>query len=229
MTPTVDKLFRLLEGNSLTRQNADRCARIFYDVAKVIYERQKRLNKSQLKMKEIAAALVLVEFHHRNAFRFEASGKLAENFGPCPEDKALRYFEQCVIGDVIDQYGRKIVVDEAGIRSLYKDRQTGAHVVSSENYEEVRGKRLPWIRHVLGNSKAIYVVEELVKAKFRRTYLYAAIPSIPLKPKPSISYYLVVVVEDNNRNLKVKTAYDIADYNRFLHAIEKSKPFEKIS
>lgn len=222
-------MMKLLSGDLLSKGNADRCVRILYDAAKIIYERQQRLRKSQLKMKEIASALVLVEFHHSNAYRFKAEAELAENFGDCPEAKALDYYEHRVMGEVLDAFGRKIVIDEAGMKSLYKERGVGngKHVIATENYEQFRGKRLPWIRHVLQNSRAVYVAEEVVQGKFRRTYLYTAIPSIPLEPKPQISYYLVVVREDKNKNLRFITAYDVFNYNRFLRYIEPNKPFRR--
>jgi hypothetical protein len=92
----------------LTKPNSERCARIFYDAAKVIYCRQKDLNKTQLKMKEIASALALVETFHSNAFRFDATGPLAENFGDCPQEKALEYYEKKVMGEEVDCYDRRI-------------------------------------------------------------------------------------------------------------------------
>lgn len=145
----------MLESGLLSKANADRTARILYDALKIVYERQKRLNKPQLKMKEIACALVLAEHVHSCAYRFEAAGELAENFGECPESKALDYYETRVIGEVTDAYGRRVRIDEDAMKSLYKEKESGRHIVESGNYEEVRGKRLPWIRHVLRNSRGL--------------------------------------------------------------------------
>lgn len=65
----LSKLFELLsDEHLLTKLNAQRVSRIFYDAANVIYYRQKLWEKTQLKMKEIAGALVLVESFHSNAF-----------------------------------------------------------------------------------------------------------------------------------------------------------------
>jgi hypothetical protein len=215
----------LSERSLLTRQNAERVSRILYDAAKVIYYRQKLWDKSQLKMKEIAGALVLVESFHSNAFRFEAIGALAENFGECPEERALDYYEKKVIGQIEDVCGRKIKIDEDGIASLYKEKGTGKHVVASGNYEEVRGKRLPWIRHVLTNSRGIFEKDESVYGVFRRTFLYTAIVSIPLEPKPQVSYYIVVVREGGNKELRLVTAYNMFGLNKFWKAVATSRPY----
>jgi hypothetical protein len=221
----IKRLNELLSDPRLTRPNAERTARIFYDAAKIILCRQKELNKPSLKMKEISAALVLVESFHSSAFRFDAIGELAENFGHCPLDKALDYYEKRVMGEEIDHYGRKIRLDEDGIRSLYKDKVTGKHVVSDENYEEVRGKRLPWIRHVLKNSRGVFEKEETIHGQFRRIFLYTAVVSIPLDPKPQVSYYVVVVHEGGNKELKLVTAYSMFNINRFLKVIAVARPW----
>ncbi len=221
---TSKKLFVLLESGVLEKGNHERCVRIFYDVAKIVHYRQVRLNKPQLKMKEIASALTLVEFYHSSTFRFEASGELARNFGQCPEGQAVKYFEHSVMGAVTDAFGRKVAIEESGLRSLYKEQYTGKHLIAPENYEPVRGKRLPWIRHVIEKAKSVYRVDEIVHGKFRRTFLYTAISSIPLTPKPDIAYFMVVVSEDPNGNLRFVTAYHIPSHNRFLSRIEPGTP-----
>ena len=93
----------------------------------------------------------------------------------------------------------------AGLRSLYKETGTGKHVVALQNYEEVRGKRLPWVRHVLEKSRSVFRVDENVGGVFRRTFLYTAISSIPLRGKaPQKAYFMVVVSEDGNRNFEIR-------------------------
>ena len=132
------KLKRLMES-VLSPKNAERLTRVFYDAAKIVYERQKRLNKPQLKMKEVSSALVLAETLYSQAFHFEATGVLAENFGQFSETSALDYYEKKVMGSVQDKHGRTITIDEDGMKSLYKEPATGKHHVASENYEEGRG------------------------------------------------------------------------------------------
>jgi hypothetical protein len=223
-TPRINHLVDLLSSGIMSRDNTERCIRICYDAAKIIHLRQERLHKSQLKIREITSALTLVHFHHTSAYRFNAVGCLAENFRECDESKALRYYGDRVMGTVADQFGRLVLIDEDGMKSLYKEPRSGRHVVASENYEESRGKRLPWIRHVIENSRSVYILEEKVSGRFRRSHIYTAIASIPLKPKPSVSYFIAVVAEDGNRKLKFLTAYAINSFNRFLKCIEPGSP-----
>jgi hypothetical protein len=225
----IRQLRKLLESGLLSRKNAERIARVFYDATKIVYERQKRLNKPELKMKEISSALVLAETLHSQAFRFEAKDALAENFGgEFSEASALEYFDRKVIGQVKDKYGRTIVIDEDAMKSLYKDPVSGKHVVATENYEQVRGKRLPWIRFTLANSEAIYSAEEFVGGSFRRTFLYTAIVSIPLDPKPQVSYYVVPVREGKNNNLRMVTAYSLFQRNKYLSMLSLSRMYVHI-
>ncbi len=221
----AEQLRRFLESELLSSKNTERIARVFYDAAKIVYERQKRLNKPQLKMKEVATALTLAETLHSQAFRFEATGVLGENFGAFSEADALAYYDSKVMGVAQDKHGRKIQIDEDGMKSLYKDHASGRHEVAPENYEEGRGKRLPWIRYTLENSHAIYVSEETVGGAFRRTYLYTATVSIPIVPKPQVSYYVVVIRELKNGELRLVTAYSMLKRNRFLSILSLCRPY----
>jgi hypothetical protein len=203
----------------LSRKNAERLTRVFCDAAKIVHQRQKCLNKDQLKMKEVSSALLLAESLHSQNFRFEATGELAENFGTFTEAQALEYYDEKVMGEVKDAWGRTVIIDEDGMKSLYKEAGSGKHVVAPENYEEGRGKRLPWIRYALRNSQAVYLSEETIHGAFRRTYLYTATVSIPLDPKPQVSYYVVVVREGKNSALRLVTAYSMFNRNKFLTVI----------
>lgn len=218
-----ESLHRLMQ-TILTPQNSERLHRIFYDAAKIVCRRQDRLDKPQLKMKEISSAIALADSLNSNLFRFEAVGQLAECFGGrlC-EEQALRYYEQRVMGEVTDRAGRKVVLDESGMRSLYKERGSGRHIVASENYEEVRGKRLPWIRHTIQNCDSIFI-QETVGKSFRRSFLYAGVASIPVSGKSQISYYVVIVREEKNKNYGFVTAYSMFGRNDFLRVIENSHP-----
>jgi len=128
------------------------------------------------------------------------------------------------MGTVTDQYGRNIQIDEDGLRSLYKEPGSGKHIVESENYEECRGKRLPWIRHVLQYSRSVYLSEATVNGKFRRSYIYTAVASIPVKSGFVGSYFVIVVLEDGNKRLRFLTAYAISSLNSFLKRIEPGRP-----
>jgi phage-Barnase-EndoU-ColicinE5/D-RelE like nuclease2 len=215
-----DALKKLLQPPFLSAKNSERLTRVFYDAAKIVYRKQERLNKPILKVKEVSGALVLAESLHSKMYRFDAVDKLAECFGTFDETAALEYFEKNVMGEVTDKRGRVIIIDEDAMKSLYKERSTGKHVAAVENYEEGRGKRLPWIRHTLVNSDAIYIHEENA-GYFRRSYLYIATVSTPLKGAPAkTSYYVVVVRETKNSEFKVITAYAMFKRNEFLKVIE---------
>jgi hypothetical protein len=217
----INELHTLLTSNNFSRQNAEKVARVCLDAARLVYERQKQLKKSELKAKEVSAALGLAETLQSGTYRFIAVGHLAELFGGhCDEARALAFYESDVIGSVLDIHGRKIEIDEDGMQSLYKDPDTGSHTVTPENYEEVRGKRLPWIRHTLQNSPAIYVVEELLgKSGVRRTFLYTATVTIKLHEGEQTSYYVVVVREGKNNLLRLVTAYSMFKRSGLLRAI----------
>lgn len=214
-------LERLLQVGLLSEKNSERLIRVFYDATKIVYERQKRLKKPQLKMKEISSALILAESLHSNLHHFEATGELAECFGTFSEETALEYYDKKVMGEVTDKFGRKILIDEDGLRSLYKEPETGKHIENPENYEEGRGKRLPWIRFALQNSESVYVSEEKIANSFRRSLIYASVVSIPLTPKDQTSYYVVVVRQEKGGENRFLTAYSIGKRNRFLCIIEK--------
>ena len=223
----IKELNNLLNSNIFSRQNAEKVARVCYDAAKLVYERQKQMHKAELKPKEISAALLLAETIHSAAFRFIAEGDLAQLFGECSEETAIEYFEKHVMGEVTDKYGRKLTIDEDGMKSLYKEPASGDHIIASCNYEEVRGKRLPWIRHTLKNSTAIYVVEETMgRSGIRRTFLYTATVSIRLQnQQEQTSYYVVVIRETKNQILRMVTAYSMFDRGSFLHAIALSRGY----
>ena len=215
---------KLQRPDMLSAKNANRLVRVFYDATKIVYERQKRLKRPELKMKEIASALLIAERINSSQFHFAATGTLAECFGSIDEGAALNYYQHKVMGEVTDKFGRKINIDEDGMRSLYKDPETGKHLVRSDNYEEVRGKRLPWIRHALMNSESDYISEETIAGSFRRSFLYTAVVSVPNTSDPQ--YYVVVVREHAGRldaEYSFLTAYTMLKRNRFLQIIEKCR------
>lgn len=215
------RLRALLESSLLSKKNGERLIRSFYDAAKIVYKRQKRLKKPELKPKEISSAMLLADSLQTHMFRFQAIGPLAECFGTLDEAAALRYYEAKVMGSVTDLRGRTVQIEETGMRSLYKDAESGAHVQETEHYEQGRGKRLPWIRHTLEHSTAVYVNEETVGKSFRRSFLYTATVSIPVNDKPSqTSYYVVVTREFDGGALRFVTAYSMLKRNKFLNVIE---------
>ena len=223
----IKELNALLTSSLFSRQNAEKVARVCYDASRLVYERQKRSGKSILKTKEVSNALLLAETLHASAFRFVALGPLIQLFGhDCSEQTAVQYFGERVMGEVVDKYGRKVIIDEDGMKSLYKDSTSGGHVVAPENYEEVRGKRLPWIRHTIENSDAVYVEEELIgRVGIRRKYFYTAIVTFLHKQKEFTSYYVVLVRKGKNQALKMVTAFSMFERDGFLHTIASSQRY----
>jgi hypothetical protein len=223
----LKELHALLASPLFSRQNAEKVARVCYDAARLVYERQKRSGKKDLKTKEVSNALLLAETLHAGAFRFVAAGALIQLFGKdCSEQTAIEYFDEHVMGEVSDRYGRKVIIDEDGMKSLYKDPASGGHVVARENYEEVRGKRLPWIRHTIENSDAVYVEEALLgRSGIRRQYFYTAIVTLRYKGQEQTSYYVVLVREGKNQILRMVTAFSMFERDGFLHAIAVSERY----
>jgi hypothetical protein len=222
----INDVHALLTSQIFSRQNAEKVDRVCYDASRLVYERQKQMKKTVLKTKEISAALLLAETLHASAFRFVAEGNVAY-LPHCDEAKALDYYQQHVMGIVNDKYGRSIVIDEDGMNSLYKDPSSTAHVVASANYEEGRGKRLPWIRHTLENSDAVYVEDEpLGRAGIRRKYFYTAIVTTRLQRQPDqTSYYVVLVREGKNQILRMVTAFSMFERDGYLHTIAMSSRY----
>ena len=123
-------------------------------------KRKKYKGLFRLKRQDISNAMTLVDFHLSNYEEKEVKDELAENFGRVLEADALKYFDYYVEGTVKNIYNREITIDEEAIRFMYKDSETQEHKICSENYEEIRAKRLPWIRETLQHTKEIYEMTE---------------------------------------------------------------------
>lgn len=207
---------------TLSRLNARKAVNLSEDLIKLIYYRQQRLTKTNLKERDIKNLVRILQFHIQNYFHKIVNTKLSVCFGKISEDEALSYYENYVMGNIVDIYERDVVIDERGMRSLYKSDK-GEHIVESKYYSINRAKRLPWIRYVIQNTKEIYKVEEYDGIK----YIYAAKISIPLVKegynKPS--YFVVILKRNKDRKLYFKTAYAVERYNRFLKIIECGEPY----
>lgn len=216
----VDRINGIL--SLLSEHNAYRGKSIIIDILKILYFKQKRLVKSNLKEKEIIRAIELVSFHCKNKFECLVKDRLTECFGNIEEGEALDYYEKNVMGEINDVFGRKIIIDEDGMRFLYKDK-SGEHVVDPQNFQMNRAKRLPWIRFVLSCSEETYEVENYIGL----TYLYVTKMTIPLKEKAynSSTYFIIVVKKGKDKKFYFKTAYGVDKYNRFLKIIEEGRPF----
>ena len=116
-----------------------------------------------------------------------------------------------------DVYGREIKIDEEGLSFLF-DHDRG---LDPSNYKDSRGKRLPWIRPTLKNSKAIYEVTEQAWT----TYFYTSVHSVPYKDKKIKNYFMIVVRKTSGKPLRLVTAYHFDKEHMFLKYLEPAHPF----
>ena len=218
-----------------TFENAQNICHIFYDVFKITYyalERKKTgLKKAPqgpvvLKRKEVTRLVKLIDYHHSQDKTYTADHELTQCFGPnFTESDALKFFDKYVEGDTSDKFGRPIHIDlEDGIKFMYKDYKTNRHEMKSEFYLPHRGKRLPWIRHTIHNSKNIYTRIDGAQ----REIMYICKYELPVYDKEGSKCYWVVIVK-KNKNDKIssynfRTAFPIFKYNRLLKRVERYQP-----
>ena len=237
---------KLLEvGKVHTFENAQTISHIFYDVFKLSYYALKRKKAGVtvqpgtsvvLGRKEVTKLVKLVDYHHTNDKTFTVGHELRQCFGVrFTEDDALKFFEEYVEGDTKDTVGRPIHIDlEDGIKFMYKNPLTNRHEIKSEYYQPHRGKRLPWIKHTLHNSRNIYT-----KIDGRdREIMYICKYDLPSYDGVSNRCYWAVIVKKNKKDkvspYNFRTAFPIFRYNLLLNRLERYRPivdepnFEKI-
>ena len=197
---------------------------IFYLASKLLLFRSEFTKKS-LKRKEICQAVDLVRKHMDKGFAFEAKGALKENFGDYDHSAAMDYYGKCVQGRIKDFYGRDVLIDEEGIEFLFKDPQTGKHDkdMKPENYQPPRGRRLPWLRHVICNSDEVYEHFELQRQENIYYYVGKAIITLPDKVVPN--YFLIVTYKKKGEPITFKTAYFLEDKIELFKKICRGKVF----
>lgn len=223
-TSVLDKaasLFQIL-GN-LDEPNRILVLRCFVESSKVICSRQNTLRKPQLKMKEIRSALELIAFHYDKTSGTDAAKKpLCDLLGiDLTEGMAVEYFEKYVEGKTIDSHGREIIINENGLRHLYKDGE-GRHTIESRHFQLYRAKRLPWIRYTLETSKEIY------KKRERDWLIYAYVKcfQVPLHAGCVTNYLMVIVRKESHQApLKFVTAYYLDNHENLLKKIEEFEPY----
>jgi len=215
--------------------NAQAISQIFYDVFKISYYAVKRKEKGLrtapafpeiLNRKEITKLVKLIDYHHVNNKEFVAEHSLIQCFGSqFTEADALKFFEKYVEGKVEDQFRRRIDIDlEDGIKFMYKNYQNQMHEVKSEYYLPHRGKRLPWIRHTIQNTKNIYGridgrdLEIMYVCRFK----------LPKLDEEGGECYWVVIAKkyrkDKTSPFKFKTAFPMFKYNELLRRLERYEP-----
>ncbi|MDD2772075.1 MAG: hypothetical protein PHP45_00090 [Elusimicrobiales bacterium] len=187
--------------------------------------RQNRLQKPQLKPKEIRAAVGLIMFHYAKTSVIEL--KIKPELAVClgrdmTEEQAKNYYRDNVQGQVRDAYGRQININADGVRHLYKD-EDGKHTICAEYLMQSRVKRLPWIRYALENTMEIYKRYDGDWI----CYAYTQTFSVPFRTGGENNYLMVIVRSENAQApLKFVTAYYINDHEELLKRIEEFEPFE---
>ena len=215
--------------------NARTISHIFYDVFKIAFYAVKRKEKGLrqqpecpviLSRKAITNLVKLVDYHHVNDKEFIAEHALTQCFGSqFTEADALKFFERYVEGSVKDQLGREVVIDlEDGIRFMYKNYQTQAHEVKSEYYLPYRGKRLPWIKHTIQNTRNIYATLDGSDIEL----MYISRYKLPYLDEEGGECYWVVIVKKYRKDrvspFKFKTAFPMFKYNELLKRLERYSP-----
>lgn len=244
MLPTkfnsIDDIKRKLETVAKIQniENVKIICHIFYDLLKVAYyslERKKAGitgNKSNitLKRKEITRIIKLMDYFHKNDDVYKVQHELTQCFGAnFHEQDALRFFEEYVEGVIEDKYGRTINIDlEEGTKFMYKDKQTGRHVIDTANYQSIRGKRLPWIKHTIKNTKNVFTRKD----DDYRELMYICRYELPQYDEEVNDCYWAVIVKrkakDKIAPYGFKTAFSIIKYNSLLKRLEKYEPIEYI-
>ncbi|MBI2069282.1 MAG: hypothetical protein HYT79_01660 [Elusimicrobia bacterium] len=213
--------------SQLSRPNLRIAVPVFSDAMRMLHHRQERINKQQLKRRDVIGALGLLKFHMEAVHHCDVklNPLLTQFMGPpINETVALDYYEKSVIGEVMDIYKRKVVIDEDGMRHLYKEKASdGKHVMLPENFLVHRAKRLPWIRYAIENSKEVYRLAE----ESWVTYAYAMVMVVPTASGPINNYFLVIVRGKKNQPFRFVTAYYMEDDDDFLRRIEPFAPFLK--
>lgn len=226
------RLYRL--SNRLSGTTRQTFYSIAYDAIRILYYKEKRKleeqsdrqkrKKKPLRLKKIdfTKVFILLDYHYRNCSTFIAKDQLAACFGGFSEQEALDYYEKCVEGEPEDINRDKIVFPLDGIEFLYKNPKTGKHEIDPKNYDETRGKRIPWLRHTIENTKEIYEEREESWSTF---YYVGTFKILSRDKSEKINYFLIIVRQEKNHPRKFKTAYPIFKSSELLKRIEPSHPY----
>jgi hypothetical protein len=209
----------------LSPDNAGMALTSFIQISEIFRLRQLRLGKTVLNRSMVRRAWELLAYHQEKCFTFRCEGALAVNMGDIAEGEAVDYYGKHVVGKVQDAYGRTVSIADGELVHMYKDRDE-RHTMESEFYQPTRGKRLPWIRHVIEKTPAVYVTSDPAPSGERRL-IYTARAILPHPAGETTTYFVVIVRRDRNGNLHFVTAYPIFEELAFLAIIEKCDPYQK--
>lgn len=223
----VKELLKAFEKvlSELSPDNAGMALTSFTQIAYILRSRQIRLGKTVLKRRMVEQAWDLLFYHHEKCLTFKCDGPLAENMYDIPEGDAVSYYGNRVVGHVQDFYGRKVSIADGELIHMYKDHQE-QHTMESQFYQATRAKRLPWIRHVLEKTPAVYVTSDTFASGERRL-IYVGRAIVPHSEGESSNYFVVIVRKDRNSNLHFLTAFPVFDEADFMAIIEKSDPYQR--
>jgi hypothetical protein len=218
-----DTLGWIWEVATLTRES--QAARgLLEEVMQLVEYKLEKLSPRELNTDALTALIKTLLFHHRNGYTFACEGDLAQFLGGICEKTAEDYFRKSVVGAVFDKLGQRINIWKKALRHLYKDR-VGGHTVAPEYFQSSRGKRLPWIRHVLINSTEVY--EEPGRGRHGKPNLVYVGQTVLGADRPKYSQYFLVFVESNrSQKLGFLTAFHVYDRKDFLKSLAGWTPRE---
>lgn len=186
---------------------------------------KKNLRKTPELSKDIITGLIKTLIYHKSkSYSFECEGPLAQFIGGIGEAQAKEYFGSEVVGRVSDKFGQTINIWKKALHHLYKDH-AGGHTIAPDYYQEARGKRLPWIRHVLENSSEVYAEPKtgrhgLPNLVYQGTTFLGS-------PAPKYHQIFLVIVEfDRSKRLSFLTAFHIQDRQRLLKLLASWTPWK---
>ena len=230
----VDALLRTLEA--LEGPNLTNVLNHFVETTKVLKVRQTILEKPFLKPREVRAALSLISFHYEKTgdIDIRRDGLDALIGREFTEGDALKHYENNVEGTVLDKGGREITIGDEGMRHLYKESETGDHVVHPDNFQPIRAKRMPWIRWTLQNTLEVYIQEVRKERGAPPWHIFGYVQSflIPHRDRETGTEtrnrnYLFVVVRRKKKDglLEFVTAYHFDDHETLLKRVGAFDPY----
>jgi hypothetical protein len=226
----LGNLGRLVDivSDGIPEKPAEEIYGVFAEAAIILAAKHKRMGKPILKRSEISKALLLTHYLQTNNSTFYANRDDMNRFlgiGPLTEGQAIDYYQEELIGEVYDINKREIIIDERGLNFLYKSKDSQAHHDESmdpKNYQEYRGKRLPWIKPIIRNTKCILIRDREVFIE----YFYTGRVLIPHPEGTHENHFLVVVKKNKGEPARFVTAYYTDKYRMFLRKVEPFEPFK---
>ena len=205
--------------STLDLVRGDEGARTFMKELLHVIECRKKLNQHpELRSKTLADLVRLLLFHYRYCYFFWCKDHLAECLREdITEKEALDYYHGHVVGNVRDNFGRRVFIWKYALNHLYKDK-AGKHSVAPEYFQQNRAHRLPWIRHVMMNSTEVY--REPRGRHGEPNLVYVGHTVLGKKADKYPQDFVVIVQFNRSRKPSFVTAFHIEnDRERFLQLL----------